>query len=220
LIGRYSPHEDLMTNDPHWYAPPQADAYALSEASEASSAEFAGFSIRAGARILDVFVVAGLGAVAGMVGAMVLVQLARAGVVSAGWQLRIKGLSAGSFAFALVSSLLYHGLSEGLGGASVGKAVLGLRVKRERTLVPCGVGAAIVRNLAYFIDALICGVVAFAVMSHSPWNQRLGDKWAGTVVVRATSLPSNARGGVAFGLAAGSLALIAVGTLSMVLRGF
>ncbi len=209
-----------MTNGPDWYAPPKAGGPAASTSTDpvdASSVEPAGFGVRAGARVLDIFAVMGVAFVGGTVGSLLLVALAAAGVAPADWQQRIAGLSAAGIGFGLVSSLLYHALSEGIGGASIGKAVLGLRVKSE-SLAPCGVGRGIVRNLGYYIDAFFFGLVAYSVMSKSPRQQRLGDKWAGSVVVRAASLPRLRGGAWLPGIVLGCTAHIAVTILSLVMR--
>jgi uncharacterized RDD family membrane protein YckC len=55
---------------------------------------------------------------------------------------------------------------------------------------PCGVNAGLIRSLAYMIDSLFFGLVAYLQMNKSPQQQRLGDRWAGTIVVRRASLPA------------------------------
>jgi uncharacterized RDD family membrane protein YckC len=114
--------------------------------------------------------------------------------------------------------MLYHAFSEGVGGASLGKAVLGLRVKSEE-LRPAGVWRGVVRSLAYYIDAIFFGAVAYSAMSDSRWLQRHGDKWAGTVVVRAASLSPASRGGVALGILLGCSSGLAISTVSSVVKG-
>lgn len=85
----------------------------------------------------------------------------------------------------------YHVASEWIGGATIGKLVLGLRV-RNTELGRCTLGGAIIRTLGYFVDALFFGLVAYLVMKESPRKQRLGDQWGKTVVVEAPSLPPDA----------------------------
>jgi uncharacterized RDD family membrane protein YckC len=65
--------------------------------------------------------------------------------------------------------------------------ILGLTVL-DATGGFCKPGAALGRELAYYIDALFFGIVAYASMNKSACQQRLGDKWAHTVVVRRRSL--------------------------------
>lgn len=73
--------------------------------------------------------------------------------------------------------------------------------------------AGLVRNLAFLIDSLFFGLVGASAMGKSPTNQRYGDQWARTLVVRVADLapsqrPSTARFLCAFALAATSAGLI------------
>jgi uncharacterized RDD family membrane protein YckC len=211
-----------MTNDPAWYSPPQADSFPVNAPldAEAIQAVPAGFGIRALGRFLDVIAVMVVAVISGAVAGICIALLGVAGVVRAGWQTRIAGggFSASSIAISLLASTLYHAISEGYGGASMGKAVLGLRVKKVDTFEPCGLVSGLVRNLAYYIDVLFFGLVAYNAMSKSSLQQRVGDKWASTVVVRANSLPLRAQGGVAIGLMLACGAYSAVTIVGTVLR--
>jgi uncharacterized RDD family membrane protein YckC len=172
----------------------------------ADGVEYAGFGVRAGARIIDVIVAVVLGAIGGAVGGVI---SALVGVVAAsGVAGRGRGLGAETvvpFLFGTFASIAYHTLSEGLGGASVGKLALGLRVRRS-DLSPCTVGSAIGRTLAYYIDSFFFGLVAYSSMSKSPRQQRLGDKWAHTVVVKNATMPAGAPvANVGLGIALGAI---------------
>jgi uncharacterized RDD family membrane protein YckC len=208
-----------MPNDRDWYAPPASasSSTADSESVDDAEPEYAGFGVRAGARIIDTIAAVVFGMIGGATGGVIASVLAVSGVLAPGWLQRIQGLSVGSFGFGVLASLTYHTLSEGLGGASVGKALLGLRVKREG-LRPCGVGRALVRNLAYYVDGFFFGMVAYSVMSSSERQQRLGDRWGHTVVVRASSLPAGAGDGFALGMALGVVGHVVVGAVSVVVR--
>ena len=81
----------------------------------------------------------------------------------------------------------YYALLEGLFGATVGKRLAGLRVT---DLEGRGIGwqAAILRNLARLLDALpflylLGGILTLSSRQH----QRLGDRFAGTLVVPTSS---------------------------------
>ena len=126
-----------------------------------------GFGIRAVAHIVDVVAMMVAAFFAGAIGGVIVAVLAGAGVVPGGWQVRLRGSPAITYAFGFIASIAYHTLSEGLGGASAGKAICGLRVLTERR-EPCSVGKALGRNLAYYIDALFFGLVAWTSMSKSP----------------------------------------------------
>lgn len=91
------------------------------------------------------------------------------------------------FLVAVLAWLAYMTLAEGTVGASLGKLLLGTRVRRvdggRVTLV-----RAAVRNLLRVIDALpyfIPYLVGSIAVARSRQWQRLGDRAAGTVVVRA-----------------------------------
>jgi uncharacterized RDD family membrane protein YckC len=92
----------------------------------------------------------------------------------------------------LVASVVYHAVTESFGGASLGKLVCGLRVTTP-TLGRATFRGAVVRNLAFFIDSLFFGLVAYSSMSKSDKQLRYGDRWGGTVVVHAEGAPDAAR---------------------------
>src|SRR5271154_6275058 len=112
-----------MSNaDPNWYAPPMANAPPRSTEEEETSLVPVGFGVRAFARILDTFAAMLFGMIGGAMGGFIGAVLAQAGLLQPGWLQRIQGVSVGSFLFGALASLLYHALSESLGGASIGKA--------------------------------------------------------------------------------------------------
>ena len=146
--------------------------------------EYGGFGVRFGARLLDllynsigVFVFAFVG---GLIG------FALHGMPVAG------GHFARTFVFSLSGTLLCEAIAEGLGGSTLGKMTLGLRVVRPDGS-PISFGAGLGRSLAFFLDAQFVGLVAWTSMSGSMWKQRYGDKWANTVVVRVVSIADRSR---------------------------
>lgn len=82
--------------------------------------------------------------------------------------------------------LLYVWLLEGLLGATLGKFILNLRVRR---LDGSGIGLSksLVRNLSRVVDAIGVYLVGFLIANFSNRKQRLGDHLAGTVVVHGDS---------------------------------
>lgn len=87
-----------------------------------------------------------------------------------------------------VNSLLgfcYYLFFEGKLGATLGKMAVGLKVIKTDGS-PCDIRAAAIRNLLRIVDALpfayLIGVISIWI---SDLNQRLGDRAAGTIVVRA-----------------------------------
>ncbi len=114
-----------------------------------------------------------------------------------------------SVAAAVVALVVYRTVAEGVGDATLGKLVCGLRVRQHGDLVRCGWRSALIRSSALLIDLSFFGLPALSSMHDDPKLQRLGDVWAGTVVVRAHDLPTRqsgdlgrAVGGVALALAA------------------
>ena len=90
----------------------------------------------------------------------------------------------GSPALALFALwFVYYVALEATLGATLGKLLLGLRV-RAADGGPAGWGASIVRNLLRPIDLAFAGLVGAVLIWGSPRRQRLGDRLAGTVVVR------------------------------------
>ena len=81
--------------------------------------------------------------------------------------------------------LIYKISMEATLGASLGKMALGLRVVKMDGS-PIGWKESIIRNLLLFIDEGLIVVGAIFIWS-SPQRQRLGDRAAGTIVVRRRS---------------------------------
>jgi len=80
---------------------------------------------------------------------------------------------------------LYFMVLEGARGATVGKMVTRIRVVREDGS-PCGLASAIVRNVLRVVDILpFLYIVGLVLISRSDKRQRLGDRLAKTVVIKA-----------------------------------
>lgn len=150
----------------------------------------AGFGIRALARLIDVAV----RYAAAIAGAMIFF-MASSIALPEGTSLSENhhGGVALSMVIGGVGMVLYHAISESLGGASLGKIVCGLRVTTP-SLGCASLGSAVVRNLALFVDAILFGAVAWCAMKDSPRQQRYGDCWGGTMVVHAAGSPDLVRG--------------------------
>jgi uncharacterized RDD family membrane protein YckC len=90
------------------------------------------------------------------------------------------------FLLGLVGTLLYWFLLEGLwGGYTVGKKLFGIKVVEEDGR-ECTLSSSFVRNLLEIIDGLFYYLIGFIVMAISDKRQRIGDRLAGTTVVRET----------------------------------
>jgi uncharacterized RDD family membrane protein YckC len=95
-----------------------------------------------------------------------------------------------AYALSVTGAVLYHTFMEGMHGATVGKRLLGLIVISANGQ-PLRVPAALGRSWAFYIDGLFFGLVAYSSME-PPLQQRYGDKWCSTVVVKRSSLPIQA----------------------------
>lgn len=82
----------------------------------------------------------------------------------------------------LVVGFAYHWLLEGLGGATLGKVLMGLRVMGLSGKA-CGLKASLIRNLFRVMDGLGFYLVGLLVAIFSKRRQRLGDHLGKTVVV-------------------------------------
>lgn len=92
----------------------------------------------------------------------------------------------GRFILAFVLVALYFVLFEWLASATPGKFAVGIRVRRADGRGRIGFGQSFTRNLARLLDAfpyLIPYIVGAIAVRSSPAKQRLGDRWATTVVV-------------------------------------
>jgi uncharacterized RDD family membrane protein YckC len=147
----------------------------------------AGFWIRALARIIDMVFGLFVGFTAGIFGGTTLVLLNAAGVVPPGWQHRIHGFSLTVLAFSFLGNILYHTFCEGIYGATLGKLCCGIRVVSEDRS-PSNLKSALIRTLAYYIDALFFGLVGYNSMQKSALNQRYGDVWGKTAVLKASEV--------------------------------
>ena len=127
---------------------------------------------------------------------------------TAGWS-RLWNLVVG-----LTGLTAMHTLSEGLHGSTIGKRLCGITVISEEGY-PAGMKAAFKRSLGFLVDQLFFGLVGAHFIHNDPKAQRVGDSWAGTMVVRLHALePTARRTGGRFVLASG-LGLAAVGAVSL-----
>jgi uncharacterized RDD family membrane protein YckC len=140
----------------------------------------AGIGDRAIAAILDIVVSAAPFALIGMWAAV-----RWGGVTPNGFQL--EGTSALiTMSLVAVLGFLYLWLLEGAFGATLGKFILNLRVRRlDGSRI--GLAKSLIRNLSRIIDGIGVYLVGFLIAIFSSRKQRLGDHLAGTVVVQGNS---------------------------------
>jgi uncharacterized RDD family membrane protein YckC len=149
-----------------------------------AGAPLAGIGDRAIAVVLDLVVVGAAFAVTGMWAAV-----RWGGATSNGFELN--GMPA-LIAIAAVAAFgfLYVWLLEGVLGATLGKFMVNVRVRRTDGGA-IGLQESLVRNLLRIIDGFALYLVGFLIAIFSRLKQRLGDHVAGTVVVQkdAGNLP-------------------------------
>lgn len=143
----------------------------------------AGFGIRLGARGIDFAFSMFLGLAGGFFGGIALAVMAELGHAPENWHELVGKNSYWGYVFGVLGTVLYGWIAEGIGGTTLGKVCLGLHVVHLDGQ-PCGFFAGFKRNLAYLMDALFFGLVGYDSMKKTTLNQRHGDHWAKTVVVK------------------------------------
>lgn len=218
-----------MSEQPQWSGTPSSStnqrAFPDADDTEARVTP-ARFGVRFGARVIDTIVGLCLGLVLGLPIGIMLAILAQTGVIAPSWPTKISAFSPGSIALSMLGTVVYHALSESIGGATVGKWICGLRVGAadfspdEMHLIafrPCTFGGALIRSLAILVDGLFFCAVAYVTMSGSQWQRRLGDKWGNTLVVHVKSLETPGKS-PAFGVSLGLLAWSVCLTLGVIVK--
>ena len=161
-------------------------------ASSQDKSPSAGFAIRVMARIIDAVFGFFTGYAGGALASIWIMILNGAGMLAPGWHLRLHAFSLATMGFAMLGNIAYHTFCEGIHGATLGKICCGICVLTE-DMKPSNLKGALIRSLAYFFDAFLFGLVAAGSMSNSPLNQRYGDKWGKTVVVKIKELSPELR---------------------------
>lgn len=179
-------------------APPPGDetAFQFSGYAEATAASAipngVSFGPRLVARIIDTVAHTMVGLMTGlMMGIMVGISAAATGGDVQAIVRKLEGASPLDYVVGIAGFVAYHTILEGLHGSSLGKLLLGQVVVTDN-LRPCGVGAAFIRSLAYFVDALFFGAVGYLEMKKTRLEKRHGDNWAHTFVARRIQVPIGA----------------------------
>lgn len=84
---------------------------------------------------------------------------------------------------ALLAVAIWQLIQEGRTGQTVGKKALGIRLVREATGQPLGVGMAFVRRLAHFLDSIAC-YLGWLWPAWDAKKQTFADKVCGSIVIR------------------------------------
>lgn len=152
---------------------------------------YAGFGIRALARIINMIVGLIIIFPAVIIMVIILMILGAEGNPES-WQPTNSILR---FLIVLPCGFLYESVSQYLGGADIGKIICRLRVVNTEDNKISFYQAAI-RNFAVIIDGLFFGLIALASMNGSIKNQRNGDKWAKTYVIKRKYLNKEVKWGL------------------------
>ncbi len=107
----------------------------------------------------------------------------------------------------IIVAFIYHWLLEGAFGATLGKAIVGVRVTSQSGGVP-GLGSSAIRNAFRLVDALPFYLIGFFVAAFSRSRRRLGDYAARTVVLEKNVVPWGERAAVVFLWLAGITAAV------------
>jgi uncharacterized RDD family membrane protein YckC len=180
----------------------------------------AGFWIRALARGIDTIFGLVLGLVGGLIGGIILAIMQITKTISPGWEHRIQGLTFMGVGLSILGGILYHSLTEGIHGASIGKSVCQLRVLQQDGQ-PSNMKGAAIRSLAWLIDGMFFGIVGWCSMEKSPLRQRNGDVWGRTIVVKTKDIPVNSKRSFVvflFGVCLGATCWLCLLVLGLVLK--
>ena len=133
--------------------------------------EHVGVGLRAVATIIDTLLLVVVG---------YLIAVATGGTTAAGFK-----LEGAPMLLWVVIGVGYYIVLEAQSGATLGKRLVGLKVVKLEGGAPVDWQASITRNLLRLVDGFFFYLVGAIIVWTSDKKQRLGDKVAGTVVVRA-----------------------------------
>jgi uncharacterized RDD family membrane protein YckC len=180
----------------------------------------AGFGIRFLARLIDLIYGVFMALLVGVAAGILFAVMAHMGRLAPDWPQLIRQRSFASFGLSLLGTFLYHTVAEGFGSVTIGKLVCGLQVVQADGR-PATMKGAFIRDLSYHVDALFFGLVGYQSMKNGPLNQRYGDVWGETVVVKKSIFqphPPRGPGRMFAGIAMGSILWAGMVFLQMVLK--
>jgi uncharacterized RDD family membrane protein YckC len=153
--------------------------------------EGVGFLLRAIARIIDLIIHNIVGIPLGFLAGLVIGLIASAsGMPVPNLAMEDPTWKLASSGFAIAGFIFYSAICEAYYGATAGKLILGLFVV-DRKGAQISFGAGLIRSVLFFVDSLLFGLVGYAFMKDFPLKQRLGDRAAGTVVVKRSEVRSS-----------------------------
>ncbi|MEU4035981.1 RDD family protein [Streptomyces collinus] len=84
---------------------------------------------------------------------------------------------------AIIAIAIWQLIQEGRTGQTIGKKAMGIRLVKEETGQPLGVGMAFVRRLAHFLDSLAC-YLGWLWPAWDSKRQTFADKVCGSIVIK------------------------------------
>ena len=145
------------------------------------------------ARIIDMLVHYGAGYLAAML--FVFLLVIAAGGRPPVWVIgRISHIGFPRFIAGMLGFFSYNVICTMVYGSTAGKLLFRMQVIQDDGS-PCRLKSAVIRELAYFIDAMVFGVVAYFAMQDDAEQKRVGDGWAHTVVCKRKFIPLDSRQG-------------------------
>jgi uncharacterized RDD family membrane protein YckC len=85
----------------------------------------------------------------------------------------------------LIIAIGYYTVMEAQSGATIGKRLVGLKVVKLDAAAPIDMQTSLVRNVLRLVDGFLFYLVGAISVWMSDKKQRIGDRVAGTVVIRA-----------------------------------
>lgn len=163
-----------------------ASARAGKPAGSGDAPVFGGIGARLVAQIVDGFVLIALFWVIGF-----RIAARTGGLTEGGFELE-GGPALMAIGLTMLGYLLYFSLLEGFwNGQTLGKKLAGIQVV-DMDGTACSFSQALIRNVIRFIDGIGFYLVGLLFVLTSPKRQRLGDRWAGTVVIKkGAALPKD-----------------------------
>jgi len=153
---------------------------------EPTGLEGVGFWPRVAARVIDLVVHYAAAFFSGVLFALMLV-VAAGGHPSPVIMARMRHTGVPGFFFGLLGSLLYNVIFTAVHGSTLGKMIFSMVVVQEDGS-PCRTKSALIRELAYFVDALFFGIIGYMAMQRTAQQQRYGDEWAHTIVCKRNQI--------------------------------
>jgi uncharacterized RDD family membrane protein YckC len=94
-----------------------------------------------------------------------------------------------AFSLSVLVGLAYmvwnYGYKQGTTGSSIGKSIMKFKVVSEQTGQPVGFGMSVVRQLAHFVDAIIC-YIGYLFPLWDAKRQTIADKIIKTICLPIT----------------------------------